>query len=762
MNKSRFEEFFKTATGYDKPHQYQIDLACSDTFPTILNVPTGCGKTEAAVLSWLWRRTTQGMPRRLIYCLPMRSLVDQMADRIKDMLSKLGTYGGADQIQLVVLRGGLPDSEWRDKPENAMIIVGTQDMLLSKALNRGYASNPARWPIEFGLLNNDCLWIVDEVQLMGSGLSTTLQLQAFRESMSVYGECHTLWMSATVSRDGMKTIDYNKEHCIFPKKKPSIKGVTDAKKELEFMMEYDGKKYKEDAFDRACKNGPALVVLNTVGRAQEVYRDITKKHGNTLLIHSRFRQYERNIMNEVFNKKLPDDLVIVATQAIEAGLDISVKTLVTELAPIASMIQRFGRCNRKGKFDQDARVYWIDIANEASPYEESDMDAARSWVKTLKSASSQDINSESLHSRTRAVLRQTDILGFFDTSPDLSGNYLDVSRFVRDTQNTDVGIYWRDINTSPGNDQPKPNPDEVCKVGVNKIKDFLDEEGKAWYYDHFRREANIEPWVKVGKNDIRPGQMLLLDVQQGGYHERLGWTGDPHDKPTPSDVCHEPRTPPKYEFVTLTEHTICVCKEMGAIAKSLKMDPDMIKLLGSVALYHDVGKAHEVYQNTARSGTTPPNDKPDIIYAKWKGGRLKHNRANFRHEVGSALAYLEHANSPRKYLGAYLIAAHHGKVRVSFKRARNKGTNATQDEQPRILGYNVGRPEKLPSIKMCNFTIPPTTLDMSIAEMGRARTDKPSWLEMTLGLLHACEIGPFRLAHLEAVTRAADGRGSRI
>ena len=55
-------------------------------------------------------------------------------------------------------------------------------MLLSRALNRGYAAARARWPIDYGLLNHDALWVMDEVQLMDVGLATSAQLQAFRDS----------------------------------------------------------------------------------------------------------------------------------------------------------------------------------------------------------------------------------------------------------------------------------------------------------------------------------------------------------------------------------------------------------------------------------------------------------------------------------------------------------------------------------------------------------------------------------------------------
>ena len=70
---------------------------------------------------------------------------------------------------------------WR-RPERPAVLVGTQDMLLSRALMRGYASSRALWPMEFALLHEDAQWVFDEVQLMGAGRATSAQLEAFRLS----------------------------------------------------------------------------------------------------------------------------------------------------------------------------------------------------------------------------------------------------------------------------------------------------------------------------------------------------------------------------------------------------------------------------------------------------------------------------------------------------------------------------------------------------------------------------------------------------
>ena len=76
--------------------------------------------------------------------------------------------------------GGEDKDRWDRYPERDAIIIGTQDMLLSRALNRGYGISRYRCPVQFGLLNSDCLWVMDEVQLMGTGLATSVQLDAFR------------------------------------------------------------------------------------------------------------------------------------------------------------------------------------------------------------------------------------------------------------------------------------------------------------------------------------------------------------------------------------------------------------------------------------------------------------------------------------------------------------------------------------------------------------------------------------------------------
>ena len=188
--------------------------------PEALCAPTGSGKTAAVVLAWLYRRRfgveiqRRATPRRLVVCLPMRSLVTQTAAAASDWLRRLelldqGTgLSRGPGVGVHVLMGGAADDDWHLHPERDAILIGTQDMLLSRALNRGYAASRFVWPWQYALLTNDCLWIFDEVQLMGVGLATGLQMEAFRRRFGTFGPSATLFMSATLAGDWLATVDH--------------------------------------------------------------------------------------------------------------------------------------------------------------------------------------------------------------------------------------------------------------------------------------------------------------------------------------------------------------------------------------------------------------------------------------------------------------------------------------------------------------------------------------------------------------------------
>jgi hypothetical protein len=148
ISDNSFAQFFHAATRLRQPYSYQHRLAV-DPWPDLLDVPTGMGKTAAVSLAWLWKRGWREggcrsdidatAPRRLVWCLPMRVLVEQTRDNIVDWLRNLNVHGavGTGKVSVHVLMGGEDDVEsWAEHPEEDMVLIGTQDMLLSRALMR--------------------------------------------------------------------------------------------------------------------------------------------------------------------------------------------------------------------------------------------------------------------------------------------------------------------------------------------------------------------------------------------------------------------------------------------------------------------------------------------------------------------------------------------------------------------------------------------------------------------------------------------------
>ncbi len=482
-----YSEFFKTAMGSrDEPFPYQVRVATEGDLPDLIDAPTGAGKTAAVVLAWLWRRHfgpvgPEAVSRRLAYCLPMRVLVEQTRDEIQEWLENLSAADPKSQdVEVHVLMGGEDAADWDIHPEREAVLVGTQDMLLSRAMNRGYGMSRFRWPLPYALLNNDCLWVFDEVQLMGPGVATSAQLAGLRPGLGTFGPSRSIWMSATLDRDWLSTVDHRErarsltalgltedelsEGKIGQRMK-AAKVLKEAKIAAPATDKGYGKAVAEFVTKAARPGALTLVVLNTVGRARAVYEALNKVKGGDelILLHSRFRPAEREvILKKVNDKTIPKaGRIIVSTQVIEAGVDLSARVLVTELCPWSSFVQRLGRCHRHGELTEPGEVFWLDLPTEkaAAPYAPESLEAARPHLRELQG---EDVSPLALRKFGRErgikfgrpegqVIRRRDVLDLFDTTPDLSGGDIDVGRFIRgDDPETDVQVFWRGFDRKVG------------------------------------------------------------------------------------------------------------------------------------------------------------------------------------------------------------------------------------------------------------------------------------------------------------------------
>jgi CRISPR-associated endonuclease/helicase Cas3 len=786
-----FEAFFQTVTNL-QPHPYQRGLG-TDAWPDIVQVPTGLGKTAATVVAWLWKwmNADPETPRRLVYCLPMRVLVEQTERSAREWVAAAAPLlegAGRPIPEVHVLMGGEGDATWAEHPERPAILVGTQDMLLSRALMRGYGMSRYGWPVHFALLHNDALWIFDELQLMGPGLATSTQLEAFRRTLPLARPSRSLWMSATLNREWLDTVDF-RPHLA----DAVVLGLSDDDLQNEDVRRRIGAAkrlaratttltaagakagnalYARDlAAEVAEAHRPGertLVVLNTVGRAQAVFtalrRAIPGDGPELLLVHSRFRRPDRQAAQARLTAT-PGNAgqIVVATQAVEAGVDVSSAVAFTELAPWSSLVQRFGRCNRYGERDE-ATIHWIDVEDTgdlAPPYEAEALAAARERLTTLSSASPGDLPPTDEAAPLVPVLRRKDLMELFNTDPDLSGFDVDVSPYIRDADDRDVQVFWRDLSSGEKG-QPAPSTDEICRASLAQIRTLLQRIDKspeltAWVWDGL-----ADRWERLRQERIRPGLAIMVDRRAGGYEPTLGFA--PESKSLVSvDLAPEAGARPDAygadpgsrhgSFVPLAEHLAAVEREAAALCAALG-DP-AAPVVTRAARWHDVGKAHPVFQQTV-TRDFPEAVGDGTLWAKSPSRRHRHTRKHFRHEVASLLAWLSGDGAdPDGDLVAYLIAAHHGKVRMSLRAMPDEHVPPTDD---RRFARGIWEGDRLPAVDLPDGSrTPETEMKLDIVELGTGEQG-PSWSARTQALLTGR--GPFVLAWLEMLVRVADWRGS--
>jgi CRISPR-associated endonuclease/helicase Cas3 len=810
-----FATMFAHATAGGSAYPYQQRLATDGpTTSHLLNIPTGLGKTAAAVLSWIWRRRFSSeevrttTPRRLVYCLPMRVLAEQTYTESIRWLDRLGLLAGlaswedadgalptrtsqlsgytpdsvdsrelgwagqngvrgSGRVAVHLLMGGEERTDWVLWPEKDAVLIGTQDMLLSRALNRGYASRKPRWPIEFGLLNNDCLWVFDEVQLMGPGLATGLQLEAFRNSeingkryFGTASQCVSWYLSATASRRMLMSREWRDGEgdkrspefvfALSPEEQADTSGVLGQRRLATKKLESQPAWRLDDPFAAeriltrhremvsSLRQAPpaiprrTLLICNTVDRARKIHAAICEELKadadlqavpDLVLLHSRYRPPDRAREQERLKAPVSPDAgqIVVATQVVEAGVDLSSAILWTEVAPLPSIVQRLGRLNRAGEFGHngECRFGWTPVAilvgiplprlserptkderekherdttNAYLPYDGCECEAAQTTLSALTDASPANLQSqlqpelETTLQPPNYSLQRHELLDFFDTDSNLSLGYTDVSPFVRGIDpETDLYLVWREWEGEYPPFDYDIGRQEICQVPIWHV---IGKNGLSSWGNGFVWIGRERGWQPASRENVLPGATLLLPVQAGGYEDTLGWTGNSNGNGRVTDLYVPVEHPTDEDLLSSLEsgwqsiesHTrdVQTCSE--TIFNGLDLLDEAVRgAIGEAILWHDYGKVIDGWQDATRQVadaadlTWPCEIAPIGKFSFRKSPllsgltgpslhrevwRLKRAFApRLRHEVASALALRQHHRRDKQEPTIYNLLA---------------------------------------------------------------------------------------------------------
>lgn len=407
--------------------------------PTALDIPTGLGKTAVIAvwllaLAWQARSGNPALPRRLVYVVDRRTVVDQATDfvlrircalrtaetgtpaaDIRDWLRALclDPLAKASPLAISTLRGEFADNrEWQADPSRPAVIVGTVDMIGSRLLFSGYGVSRKMRPFHAGLLGQDALIVHDEAHLspaFGKLIRDIEQIQRGSDPRAI----RVMDLSATrrgEQRDarifGLKDDERREE---------LVKRRLDAQKSLRLQgpVEASGlaERLSEMALARAEAVAPVtariVIYVRSPETATKVAALLTKKVGDTRVktLTGTIRGHERDrlVKSELFEgfraqrgRELPRETVyLVATSAGEVGIDLDADHMVSDLTTLDSMIQRLGRVNRLGQGaasvdvvyapsgkksdetgDEDARIAATKAALESLPLLDGGYDAS--------------------------------------------------------------------------------------------------------------------------------------------------------------------------------------------------------------------------------------------------------------------------------------------------------------------------------------------------------------------------------------------------
>ena len=316
----------------------------------VVEAPTASGKTEAAAAAFFsqWVEGDWWLAPRLIYTLPTRALTLTTYARLRSYSRGIASMLNAKPLPVSFEYGSTfaPKHYLYGGP----VVAATLD-----AAAYGYValrvpgklSNP-RLSFPTALLATSLL-VLDEVQLyqdkhyyspsvIGMLLKPLIQAGAVAVVMSA--TLPTLLLEELA--DG---VEY--EHLI---SKPAERG------EVEVDVEnLKGRKKLPDALgeeevkgmiDEALSSGSVLVVANTVERAADCYRILKERYADkvVVLLHGKMANVDRE---EREKRLFRENLVVVSTQVVEAGFDFDSNLMLTELAPLDSLIQRAGRVARR-------------------------------------------------------------------------------------------------------------------------------------------------------------------------------------------------------------------------------------------------------------------------------------------------------------------------------------------------------------------------------------------------------------------------------
>lgn len=551
-------------------------------------------------------------------------IVRRVAEAFKIFSGECSDASPNQHIPLHVeqLRGGMPrEDDWARTPAQPTILCTTVDQLGSRLLFRGYGVSERMAPVHAGLLGEDCLILLDEAHLSAAFAETLDNVARWRVACD-RTERSLPWrfcgLTATPRGNAKRRFELTAEE----KGDKHIRLRLAAEKQCLLIdanvsagSAEHGKLFVEHAKERvklAGRPDPVVaIIVNRVPFARAIFEALAKEN-EAILLTGRVRPVERDALIARYRNRLfagerenaDKPLFVVATQCVEAGADFDFDALVTQIAPLDALRQRFGRLDRLGaksptravliaakdevsKGAKDDPIYgarakatWAWLSEHASPPakkgEAPSLDFGPNAMQTLIAADSAGADDCVVAPKSVPILRGADLAFLSMTHPRPHPDP-EISLFLHGElgRDTDVSIVWRaDIEAcfEDGEDDARserlgdildlvpPRPGEALRVPLWQARAWLrgdrvsgpladvdapappEERAPGVRALRVARRAGGEKskWEFVEVAQIKAGDTLIAPSSHGGC-DKFGWA--PESKAGVVDVADEAAEP---------------------------------------------------------------------------------------------------------------------------------------------------------------------------------------------------------------------------
>ena len=679
-----YKKFFEDVTGF-KPFPFQVKYHETKSIHGYkgLSVPTGLGKTVTVLADWLYRRihSPAETPRRLYYCVPLRTLVTQLTEVIEGITERSGL-----EVPVYKMMGGDLNDSFVEHPEEPAIVITTLDQLVSRQLLRPYTASVKSSLMHFAATNDDCSIVLDESQLMANALPTSIVLHELLLQQPSFHNRELVLVSATndTTKVDKKTFDFQEVTLSKADYRNPVAGAkVNNEKSLDVHTKMSDEQLVELAEAKHKKGGLTLIILNTVKRAQAVYSLLERK--DKILLHSRFRKADRSKLEA----RIPSFKgIVVSTSVIEAGVDLSADVLVSEVAPWSSLVQRSGRVARLPNTSGEVHIV---EANSVMPYSQWEIEASTERLMDCDDFSIKTLMS--IPPVEQLTVKPTEIdLDFLKRMFD-PRNGEPISQYVRQIHVGTCSIVWR-YPRHLGVYMPKLDALEKCSVYPSALLEIIANRKDVWVVDD-EETAKTRPFKTVWRkfdiktDKVEPGLEVCIGTAAKNYSKTLGLILGCKDRVNEIYEKSPKRVgrggygdDSKNAKLSLVAHLNDTKNYAKRICSDINLHfGEFDEMVIQSALFHDVGKSMDTFQNIIGiDGETDRSERDkERSYAKGdfyikNGNYIYGDRTGYRHECGSFIPLMEMGADP---LMVFLVASHHGQISANFRSM--KEWNDTED-----------------------------------------------------------------------------------